>query len=81
MRTGIDQRAPGLLPPVAAPAGPIGLGARAHAESLVRGFEVLAQRIAELDDIPLDLLERHARSLNAAERSALARVKLYEETH
>jgi hypothetical protein len=46
---------------------------------MVRDFELAAERVTDLDEIPIDLLARFARALNLAERNALARVRTAEE--
>lgn len=80
MSLATEQRAPGLLPPVQAPVSHhVGVGEHHRIEQLVRGFEVLANKIGDVDHIPLDLFERFARALNGAERAALTRVHLLEE--
>lgn len=46
---------------------------------MVADFELVAERIGDLDEIPLLLLERFARALNRAERRSLARVQTLEQ--
>lgn len=78
----IQQRRAPSAPPRGRPVAgtpSLGAGHHQHVESLVRGFEVLTQRINDLDEVPLDLFERFARALNGAERAALARVQLLEQ--
>lgn len=82
----IEQRAASAIsPPVWPPAvdpqpsAAVRQGHHAMVALMVRDFELLAERITDLDEIPYDLLARFARALNRAELAALARVRTLEE--
>jgi len=84
-RAPIQQRRAGSSPPGAMPAAgtrptsAVRHGHYAMIARMVSDFELAAERLTDLDEIPLDLLERFAWALNRAERAALARVKHFEE--
>ncbi len=50
---------------------------RERAESLIRGIEVLTRKVADLDTIPLDLLDRYERCLAQAHAANLLRLPTY----
>jgi hypothetical protein len=83
MSAAIEQRAAGALPPlrpsVGTPPSAVRHGHYAMVARMMRDFEVSAERITDLDEIPMDLLARFARALNQAERRVLARVQTLEE--
>lgn len=84
MTGAIQQQAPGLVPPARVsadshPSSTVRHGHHAMVARMVRDCELVAERICDLDEIPLDLLERFARALNTAERRLLARVQTLEE--
>jgi hypothetical protein len=57
-----------------------GAGHRQHAESLLRGLEVLVERLANPAlPLPLDLLSRYERALVDGHRSNLLRLTVIEE--
>ena len=82
----VTEQGRGRLTPLApAPSDPPAVssavrhGHRAMVEELLRDFELAAERICDLDEIPMDLLARFARALNQAERRVMARVHTLEE--
>lgn len=52
---------------------------RDHAESLIRGIDALTRRFASLGPVPLDLIERYERILQAAHVANLQRVSRISE--
>jgi hypothetical protein len=58
----------------------LGVSDRAHAESQIRGLEVLIGRLADPDvELPLDLMSRYERALTEGHRSNLLRLSVIDE--
>lgn len=77
-----QERAPSSPPggqPAPGPSTAARQGHYAMVARMVGDFERAAERITDLDEIPLPLLARFARALNLAELNTLARVHPLEE--
>ena len=50
---------------------------REHAESIIRGIDALTRKIAAIEHLPLDVLDRYQRILTAAHVGNLLRLQDY----
>ena len=76
----MPQRVTGARAPAPRHVEPLTLSAtREHAETLLRGIDALTRKVALLDPLPLDVIDRYERILVAAHVANLLRLSTVSE--